>query len=440
MNKQPFRIGPPTFERFGEPWNGESWTADPAAGPNPPELDDGEWIRITYPLEGFSQPALWFEVDARYESWISSSCDAAVTVLVILAMKEAVDIQVDGHLSPRFWWNLHNTVIPILNQQRPEHSIIRVHADTFTGAPQPGGTPPGDHAVVTGLSCGVDSFSVLADHLMAPDLREEDTITHLLFNDIGSHGVTPEEAKERAAIRWRRVRAAADDLNRPVVRVRSNQTELFGYWPNIILQFDHTLTVRNASVALLLQKGIRRWMLASGMKWDDVSAGEHLHQPVAEPIFLPALSTERVEMYSVGCSYTRVEKTAQIADQEVVRNHLDVCYRPGDGLNNCSDCSKCVRTLLTLDFLGKLDGFEKTFDLDLYRKNRRRHIMENLAKREEIYRSEIVALWDEVGYTPSLGIRMQAWALRTFLALPQRWQEIAYGVRRRWRRLTGSGK
>ncbi len=437
MDKSPFRIGSPTFERTGDPWTADS-AGDPAGGPaadpNPPELDQGEWIRVSYPLTGFSQPTLWFDVDARYESWISSSCDAAVAVLVILAMREGGDIQVDGHLSPQYWWNLHNTVIPILNQQKSEHALIQVHTENFTDPAQPGGA-----AIVTGFSCGVDSFSVLADHLLDPDLREEDTISHFLFNDIGSHGVTPEESEERAVIRWRGIRAGAADLKKPVIRVRSNQPAFFGYWPDIILHFDHTLTLRNAAVPLLLQRGIRRWMFASSMIWENASAGEHIYQPVADPILLPAMNTERVELVSVGCEHTRVGKTAQIADMEVVRDHLDVCVRPGDGLDNCSDCEKCIRTLVTLDFLGKLDGFEKTFDLDLYRKNRRRHITEILARPGGFYQKEIVQLMEESGYRAPLGIRMEVLALRAFLALPERWQEIAHGVRRRWRRLTGRG-
>ena len=54
---------------------------------------------------------------------------------------------------------------------------------------------------------------------------------------------------------------------------------------------------------------------------------------------------------------------------------LDVCVANPDkrlALEklNCSRCWKCTRTLLTLEALGRLDAFEKVFDLPYYRTHR----------------------------------------------------------------------
>jgi len=104
-----------------------------------------------------------------------------------------------------------------------------------------------------------------------------------------------------------------------------------------------------------------------------------------DPILLPLLSTERLDLLSGVPALSRVAKTAIVAENPDARRMLDVCIANADkrmrlGKINCSNCWKCVRTLLTLEALGQLDAFGEVFDLAYYRANRTA-LMHSLVKR-----------------------------------------------------------
>ena len=70
-------------------------------------------------------------------------------------------------------------------------------------------------------------------------------------------------------------KAAAAEMERPIVRVRSNMPDL--YEPYQELGFMQTMPARQASVALLLQRGVRRYLPGVGS-----GVGGH-HRP-GEPL------------------------------------------------------------------------------------------------------------------------------------------------------------
>ena len=58
------------------------------------------------------------------------------------------------------------------------------------------------------------------------------------------------------------------------------------------------------------------------------------------------------------------------------KKYLNVCCRHSDDPNvdekNCRECAKCNRTLIALDAMGKLTEYSKVFDLNKYKKNKRK--------------------------------------------------------------------
>jgi len=84
-----------------------------------------------------------------------------------------------------------------------------------------------------------------------------------------------------------------------------------------------------------------------------------------ELMLCPFLSSDSVE-FILSDEATRLEKTAALADDKITQKYLDVCFR----FNNCGVCSKCYRTLITLELIGKLDNFKDCFDLEKFKKNR----------------------------------------------------------------------
>jgi hypothetical protein len=86
-----------------------------------------------------------------------------------------------------------------------------------------------------------------------------------------------------------------------------------------------------------------------------------------------------------GIAFDRLAKTALVARSPVARDHLRVCYRRGKA-ENCGNCAKCYRTMISLELFGALEGWrsfpESRLDLSRVRRiyaqayNERRYLRE----------------------------------------------------------------
>ena len=78
-----------------------------------------------------------------------------------------------------------------------------------------------------------------------------------------------------------------------------------------------------------------------------------------QPMFF--FSSDNLNFVDHGLEKTRVEKTLTIADWKAAQANLQVCcWLDDERMQNCGKCSKCVRTLTTLELSGKRSLF-KTF-------------------------------------------------------------------------------
>jgi hypothetical protein len=188
------------------------------------------------------------------------------------------------------------------------------------------------------------------------------------------------------------------------------------------LNWAAALPLRNSAVPLLLQRGIRRFLFASSYSWSAIRVFDSSDMTKADPILLPALSTERTELCSVGTEHTRVEKTRRIAGLELARKYLDVCIMEGD--RNCSACEKCLRTLLTLELNGSLNEFRDRFDLEVYARHRDEFIARVLVEEHAPFHLEIRDFMRGVGFHPPARAKALALALRT-------WRLVPHGLRKR---------
>lgn len=297
---------------------------------------------------------LWYSVPERFRDLLNPSSDSPLVALLIPAMAKGEDIHLRGAVSEKLFYRLAalqrllQTIMPFLKQ-------VRVH---------PGGLSTrrtGSTGVATGFSGGIDSFSVLADHHYAT-VPDGFRITHLLYNNVGSHDEGGQTTFRR---RYGRLLPLAERLGLPFVDIDSNLDE---FYPGRI-HFEQTHTLRNASVALLLGGGIGRFMYASAFRFRDISIAPSSTTAPTDLISLPMLSTESTECFSVGSEYSRVEKTVRVADLTDSYDFLDVCTKTWTPVN-CGNCPKCKRTLLTLELAGKLQAYERVFDLASYRKVR----------------------------------------------------------------------
>jgi hypothetical protein len=318
---------------------------------------------------------LWYSVPHNYEKYLQRDrLDPFVVGLLLLGMKDGEDIYVDGVMSEKLFYNITSYYMRILRIQMPELHSVRIVPEQLVG-----GIPREKGGVATGFSGGVDSFCVLADHYWNP-VPNCFRVTHLLFNNVGSHGRGGRTLFEE---RFSKVLPAAREMSLPIIKIDSNLSELLSGF-----DFVSTHVPRNVSAALTLQKLFGRFLYASAYRYEDCYVGRTHEMGRHDPVSVHLLSTEETECIATGSQYSRVQKTDRVSEISLTYRYLDVCVS-SKRAGNCSECPKCGRTMLTLEMLGKLGRYGRVFDLRVWQENRVRFMGQALSSRD-LFLKEIV--------------------------------------------------
>lgn len=326
------------------------------------ESNDSNNIRINFSIDSDNfNNVLWYEVENKYEELLSQSCDSALIALLVPAMHINEDIYIDGTVSEKLIFNLYRLQKILQNLIPSLHIISITYKETTT-------FKYNSKYIALGFSGGIDSYATLDDYYYNCKL-DNHKITHLTYHNVGNHTIGKFDTdfnlqKELFEDRFEKINKIVSKLSGtriPFIKIDSN-IELF-YDPKY-LHIGKTYTIRNISVALLLQKDIRNFYFSSAYSY------KNLH---IESIIIPLFSTESLDATLVGAEYTRVEKTLKVAKLKDAQLSLDVCIDSEDGVN-CSKCFKCMRTQLTLDLAGKLKDFSAAFDLEVYEQNKEDYI------------------------------------------------------------------
>ena len=315
---------------------------------------------------------LWFSLSEEFADLVSDRSDAPLVALLIPAMLQGEDIHIEGTISEKLFYNISGPYQKVLKLIIPSLHLINIIPSDVQPAHQIG------EGVAMGFSGGIDSFCVLADHHYA-DVPEGFKITHLLFNNVGSHGPDENGSRRLFQKRYARMKPTTERIELPFIAIDSNM-DLFYHG----LDFQLTHTPRNASIALLLQRGFKRFLYASAYHYSNSFVGPSNDMAYSDTVTLPLLSTEALDMISSGSQYTRVEKTLKVARIEESYRSLDVCVEEDTQMMNCSSCFKCKRTMLTLEIAGELERYADVFDLNTYRKIRDLYIEEVLHSKDPL--------------------------------------------------------
>lgn len=160
----------------------------------------------------------------------------------------------------------------------------------------------------------------------------------------------------------------ANELNLPVVKTDSNISEAF--IQNHLLTHDYT----SMFAVFCLQKLWKLYFYGSSgedfscFNLKDNSKFDSAHY---ELLSFHCFSTQNLMLQIDGGAQNRLEKIKDIVDNEIVQKNLHVCLT--DSVN-CSYCSKCRRTMLMLDAIGKLDLYKEVFDIEKYKKNKVKYL------------------------------------------------------------------
>lgn len=304
---------------------------------------------------------VWFQVDREYGQYLCAErADAYVVGLLNWAMRENQNIISEIPVTEELLYNINTILIPSLSRYGKSLHNIKVeapHGETLVC---------GDY-VGTGCSCGVDSFSAIKNHINTS--YTEHNLTHLCINNVGSFNECYEDygIEKVRKDRYQAADAVAMELNLPIVKTDSNFAEVFPQ--------NHYLsnTYSGCFAIYALQKMWKTYYLASvGLDYSKFSIINNDTEDSAhyDLLTLQCFSTSGLRIYSEGGEKTRLEKTKDIADMEIARRYLHVCVRK---TFNCGTCTKCRRTLLTLDLLDKLDDFSAVFDIKYYKENKKEY-------------------------------------------------------------------
>ena len=357
--------------------------------------ENGGNLRMEAPitLQGETRTC-FYEFPLEYANLADTGkSDSFLLSLLLSAMQAGEDIQVEGRVSERLFYQLRDDLVPIMNVFNPMYGKIDIKAEELDAKIYP---PEPRRGVGTGFSGGIDSFACVWKNFI-DNPPEQYKLTHLFFFNVGAHGMAHSEA-ELAKVEGKffahlqRMRACAAELGLPLVPVNSNVHSFF--------QIGHleTCSLVTPGAALLMQRGLQRYFFASaGIAYKDLRyqllfIRDPHNTTELDPLILPYMSTENLLMAASETRLARIEKTSLIVDFAPAQKYLNVCYDYGAKEANCSRCEKCARTLATLELLGKIDSFAELFDFNIYRKQARKAFFARVLARHTknpVYRSII---------------------------------------------------
>jgi len=345
-----------------------------------PELvEDAELIRyeVNVTSKYLNTIKLFYELDKGYIDMVSDHIDTALVGLLMPAMYYGEDIYLEGKVSEELYWNISFRLQKLLQTFMPFLNQIDIYPEKIV--PSNESIEKGSECA-TGFSGGIDSFTALADYFYDLKCPKSSRVTMLTFNNVGSHW-SNEEGYNLFLRRYDNLRHAAEKIGLPFIKINSN---LDDFYQDGKLRFTKTLVMRNASVALLLQKGVRKFLHSSSHPYESLGVNNSIkYMTQAEPFILQMLSSDTIEIISVGSEYNRVEKIEVVSNIEDSYEFLDVCTTDGKDRTNCSACVKCLRTLTALEMLGTLELYTESFNLEIYKKNKNRFLGKVLAENDE---------------------------------------------------------
>lgn len=310
---------------------------------------------------------LWFSVPAEYvDSLCTDRADAFVVALIWYAMATGSDICSEAPVSANILMGINEILIPALQKlSKGFKTQTRLIAT-------PASTPCENMgAVGTGMSCGIDSLYTLQKYAKQ-SVPQKYRLTHLAYFNMGAI-FHPNRAEKRqytltefyettdkmSLEKVDNAKSVAEIAQMPLIYIQSNMDR--DYYRGA---YGDTAVYRNCACVLALQKLFSAYYCSSA-GWPeffdlDIRQGSEHYESLLCTVF----STDRLQ-FILSDYDTRLEKTIALANDSIAQKYLDVCFC----FNSCGKCSKCYRTMVTLDAIGKLDDFDKVFDVNSFRKN-----------------------------------------------------------------------
>jgi len=304
------------------------------------------WSRVELAKRRTNFPDyFWYRVPERYAPYLSLQSDAFLAPGLIAAMHFGEDIDVQGVVSPRLAYHLDEYQF-LLNFHQPNDvwpvSIRYEHLAPLAQKPE---------GVACTFSGGVDSFFTLQKHLPQSQPITDYQITHALFIDLFDIVYGNAKRYDRLLDGYR---SLLGGLGVELVPMQTNLIRVI--LPRLKLPYFFGPVL--AGCGMILGGLFKRYYVSASRDHAQLAIRASSSNPLSDRL----LSTDTLDIIHYGGAYRRVKKVEALCNWQPVREHLRVCGSPDlDGyILNCSRCEKCMRTMIPLYALGKLDQF-KTF-------------------------------------------------------------------------------
>lgn len=330
------------------------------------KCDAYTYLKEDYTIEN-NKITLWYQVEEKYGSYFSlDRNDGFLIGMLYYAMATGQDIVSELPISSKLLFTLNYIVIPIFCSRYTDFKRIFIKADGID-------TPCEClQKVGAGMSCGIDSLYTVHS-LQENYINKEYQLTCLTFIDTGASHYLPhipvtasleeinKEADKIHQEKMKKAKEVAKELQMDFMEIRSNISDIYQG------MFSQSHAYRNIGAVLALQKYFGKYYYSSsGYPITEFNPSLYLDPAHGEQVLIPSLSTDGLELICSGEARTRYIKTEELADDKIAQKYLNVCSLD----ENCGHCSKCYRTMLLLDVLGKLEEFKEVFDIEDYKRHK----------------------------------------------------------------------
>jgi hypothetical protein len=350
---------------------------------HPPRITPvGDDVRISSRIEvrgsgRRSSENLWFRFPACSQP--SGDSDPFVVALLLLAMLNGEDIQVEGSVSRKLHHGLERYQRVFRDWFPDRFKLIKVRPSSLRDDKAPGAMGSG-----AAFSGGVDSFYTF--------LTLQKKLTHTIFMsgfDMPVNltwSIAELERSFSALMKETRIEFISGSTN---IRTFVNSAD----WTNA-----HGPALM--ATALFFKHRLSEFYVPSSYtegsypRW-----GSH-------PELDRLLSSESMHFVHHGSDLNRVQKLKFVAQSPMSYDRLRVCWIQDRGLKNCGGCEKCVRTKIALDIIGALAKY-KTFESDslnhsqirnLRHRTHQSRVFARELMREAIKRGKL-RVWSSLGYS-----------------------------------------
>lgn len=301
-----------------------------------PSPESEGFVRMTGLVQGTrcEQFEIWFEVPRELEADLARSGNPWLVAMLPYALETGEVIVCEIAADAALLENLKG-LVAVWCEWYPQ-----LIAPTFEVPLTPIGAISGQGGRTAAFfSGGIDSWFTVLRH--APELnpaaigRVDELVT------VHGFDIPIDSCEEFERLR-EPLASSAKELGREIIIVRTNLRRAGSLWARGWGWLTNGAGL--ATVALILEGRFGAALIGSSYPYGHLGPwGSH---PMTDPLF----STRSLTIKHDGASFDRVEKTLFVARCSMALSHLHVCWQ-SQSASNCGVCSKCLRTMATLQLL-----------------------------------------------------------------------------------------